>query len=145
MTLGAFTMVILVCKQGNRGDQISDLRGLGRSHPFVGGGFILFALSLIGIPPTAGFIGKLLLFGAAIEGEFYILAVIGILNSVISLYYYFRIASVMFMEEAPSETTLSFSIPAKVGLAAMILATLMIGVYPEPLIQAAMASVKVLF
>ncbi len=145
MTLGAFIMVVLVCKAGSRGDQISDLRGLGRAHPAVGIAFILFALSFVGIPPTAGFIGKLLLFGAAIQGQFYWLAVIGILNSAISLYYYFKVATVMFMEEAPDQMTLSFSMPLKVGLAAISLSTLVIGLYPEPLIRAALSSVKVLF
>ncbi len=145
MTLGAFTMVILVCREGNRGDKISDLKGIGRSHPFVGGAFIIFALSLIGIPPTAGFIGKLFLFGAAIEREFYGLAVIGVLNSVISLYYYFKVATVMFMEEASSETVLSFPMPLKVGLFVMASGTLAIGLYPEPLIRAALSSIRVLF
>ncbi|MEK7286743.1 MAG: NADH-quinone oxidoreductase subunit N [Nitrospirota bacterium] len=145
MTLGAFVMILLVCKEGSRGDQISDLRGLGRSHPVIGIAFVLFALSLIGIPPTAGFIGKLLLFGSAIEGQFYGLAVIGVLNSVISLYYYFKVATVMFMEEPSQERTLSFSIPIKIGLWAMSIATLVIGLYPEPIIRAALHSVKVLF
>ncbi|MEK7702530.1 MAG: NADH-quinone oxidoreductase subunit N [Nitrospirota bacterium] len=145
MTLGAFIMILLVCKEGSRGDQISDLRGLGRSHPAIGIAFVLFALSLIGIPPTAGFIGKLLLFGAAIEGQFYYLAVIGVLNSVISLYYYFKVATIMFMEEPPKETVLSFSIPMKIGLWAMAAGTLVIGLYPEPIIRVALHSVKVLF
>jgi NADH-quinone oxidoreductase subunit N len=145
MTLGAFVMVILVCKEGSRGDQISDLRGLGRAYPAVGVAFVLFALSLIGIPPTAGFIGKLLLFGAAIEGEFYWLAVIGVLNSVISVYYYFKVATVMFIEEPPDKMVLSFSVPLKVGLWAMSAATLVIGLYPEPVIRIALHSVKVLF
>ncbi len=145
MTLGAFSMIILVCKEGARGDQISDLRGLGRAYPVVGIAFILFALSLIGIPPTAGFIGKLFLFGAAIEGEFYWLAVIGILNSAISLYYYFKVATVMFMEEAPEAMPLSFSPFLKVGLLVMSVATLAIGLYPEPIIRAATSSIPVLF
>jgi NADH-quinone oxidoreductase subunit N len=145
MTLGAFIMIILVCKAGSRGDQIRDLRGLGRAYPAVGMAFILFALSFIGIPPTAGFIGKLLLFGSAIEGQFYWLTVIGVLNSVISLYYYFKVATVMFMEEAPDQMTLSFSMPLKVSLLALSLATLVIGLYPEPLIRVALSSVRVLF
>jgi NADH-quinone oxidoreductase subunit N len=145
MTLGAFIMIVLVCKSESRGDQIKDLRGLGRTYPVVGFAFILFALSLIGIPPTAGFIGKLLLFGAAIKGQFYWLAVIGILNSVISLYYYFKVASVMFMEDAPEQLTLSFSMPLKVSLIALSAGTLLIGLYPEPLIRGALSSVKVLF
>ena len=145
MTAGAFTMVILVCKQGNRGDKIADLSGLGQAYPIVGFAFILFALSLIGIPPTAGFIGKLFLFGAAIEGKFYWLAVIGVINSVISLYYYFKIATVMFMEEAPNDLSLSFSMPLNVGLLVMSFATLAVGLYPEPLIRTAFSSIRVLF
>ena len=145
MTAGAFTMVILVCKQGNRGDLIQDMKGLGQAYPVVGVAFILFALSLIGIPPTAGFIGKLFLFGAAIEGEFYWLAVIGIINSVISLYYYFKVATVMFMEKAPNDLHLSSSIPLNIGLLLMSFATLAIGLYPEPLIQTAFSSIRVLF
>lgn len=145
MTLGAFIMIVLVCKSESRGDQIKDLRGLGRTYPVVGFAFILFALSLIGIPPTAGFIGKLLLFGAAIEGQFYWLAVIAILNSAISLYYYFKVAAVMFMEDAPEQLTLSFSMPLKVSLLALSAGTLLIGLYPEPLIRGALSSVKVLF
>jgi len=145
MTLGAFIMIVLICKAGSRGDQIKDLRGLGRAYPVVGFAFVLFALSFIGIPPTAGFIGKLLIFGAAIEGHFYWLAVIGVLNSVISLYYYFKVATVMFMEEAPEHMTLSFSMPLKVSLLALSVGTLLIGLYPEPLIRGVLSSVKVLF
>src|SRR5581483_6224258 len=99
MTLGAFTMIILLCRKNMRGDQISDFRGLARTHPAVAAAFVLFALSLIGIPPTAGFVGKLFLFSAAVQGGFYWLAVIGVLNSAISLYYYFRVVMVMYMQE----------------------------------------------
>jgi NADH-quinone oxidoreductase subunit N len=145
MTLGAFIMVVLVCKAGARGDQIADLRGLGRAYPLVGFAFIIFALSLIGIPPTAGFMGKLMIFGAAIEDHFYWLAVIGVLNSAISLYYYFKVATVMFMEDTPEQMTLSFSLPLKVSLVGLSAGTLLIGLYPEPLIRVAISSVRVLF
>lgn len=143
MTLGAFTMIILLCRKNMRGDQISDFRGLARTHPAVAAAFVLFALSLIGIPPTAGFVGKLFLFNAAIQGGFYWLAVIGVLNSAISLYYYFRVVMVMYMQEPESAMPLSFSTPLTVGLWAMSLATLLIGLYPEPLIRAAMQSVQI--
>ncbi|MDC4228103.1 MAG: NADH-quinone oxidoreductase subunit N [Candidatus Manganitrophus sp.] len=104
MTIGAFTMIILLCRFNSRGDQISDFKGLARTHPAVAAAFVLFALSLIGIPPTAGFVGKLFLFNAAIQGGFYWLAIIGILNSTISLYYYFKIVMVMYMEEPQGST-----------------------------------------
>ncbi|MFQ5580125.1 MAG: NADH-quinone oxidoreductase subunit N [Nitrospiria bacterium] len=143
MTLGAFTLVILVCRKGLRGDQISDLRGLARTHPVVAATFILFALSLIGIPPTAGFVGKLYLFNAAIQGGFYWLAIIAILNSAISLYYYFNIVKVMYMEEPQDTAPLSFSPALKVALSVMAFMTLFLGLYPEPIIRSAISSVKI--
>ncbi len=142
MTIGAFTMIILLCRFNSRGDQISDFRGLARTHPAVAAAFVLFALSLIGIPPTAGFVGKLFLFNAAIQGGFYWLAIIGILNSTISLYYYFKIVMVMYMEEPQGSTPLSFSPPLTVALGVMAFATLFIGLYPEPLIRAALQSIQ---
>lgn len=144
MTLGAFTMVILLCRANSRGDQISDFKGLARTHPAVAGAFVLFALSLIGIPPTVGFVGKLFLFNAAIQGSFYWLAIIGILNSAISLYYYFRVVMVMYMEEPEDAITpLSFSPALTVALVVMSFATLFFGLYPEPLIRAAIQSVQI--
>lgn len=143
MTLGAFTMVILLCKRNLRGDQISDFRGLARTHPAVAGAFVLFALSLIGIPPTAGFVGKLYLFNAAIQGGFYWLAIIGAMNSAISLYYYFKVVMVMYMQEPQDAMPLSFSTPLTVALWTMSIATLFLGLYPEPLIRAALQSVQI--
>lgn len=143
MTIGAFTMIILLCRFNSRGDQISDFKGLARTHPAVAAAFVLFALSLIGIPPTAGFIGKLFLFNAAIQGGFYWLAIIGILNSTISLYYYFKIVMVMYMEEPQGASPLSFSPPLTVALGVTAFATLFIGLYPEPLIRAALHSIQI--
>jgi len=143
MTLGAFTLVILLCRTNHRGDQISDFRGLARIHPFVAGTFILFALSLIGIPPTAGFVGKLFLFNAAIQGGFYWLSIIGVLNSAISLYYYFKVVKVMYMEEPPDDLRLSFSPGMKIAVGVTAFITLFLGLYPEPLIKAALTSVKI--
>ncbi len=144
MTLGAFTLVILLYRRNHRGDQISDFRGLARTNPFVAATFILFALSLVGIPPTAGFVGKLFLFNAAIQGKFYWLAIIGILNSAISLYYYFKVVKVMYMEEPPETVLpLSFSPGLKIALGFTAFVTLFLGLYPEPLIKAALNSVKI--
>ncbi len=143
MTLGAFTMVILLCRQNSRGDQINDFKGLARTHPAVAGAFVIFALSLVGIPPTAGFIGKLFLFNAAIQGSFYWLAVIGILNSTVSLYYYFKVVMVMYMQEPQDVAPLSFSPALTVALFVMAFMTLFLGLYPEPLIRAAIQSVQV--
>ncbi len=142
MTLGAFTIVILLCKSNLRGEEISDFKGLAKTHPAVAASFVLFALSLVGIPPTAGFIGKLFLFNAAIQGEFYWLAVIGVLNSVVSLYYYFKIVIAMYMQEPQDAMPLSFSPALTLALLIISSATLLIGLYPEPLIKAALQSVQ---
>ncbi len=143
MTLGAFTVIVLLCRKNHRGDQISDLAGVARTNPFVGLTFILFALSLIGIPPTAGFVGKLFLFNAAIQGGFYWLAIIGVLNSTVSLYYYFRVVRVMYMDEPAEDLALSFSPGMKIALGFTAGMTLLLGLYPEPIIRAAIDSVKI--
>ncbi len=143
MTLGAFTMVVLRCTGETRGEHIDDFRGLARTHPALAAAFVLFALSLVGIPPTAGFTGKLLLFNAALEKEFYWLAVIAILNSVVSLYYYFKVVVAMYMEAPGDNLSISFSHPLKTALIALSLATLFLGLYPEPLIRAAAQSVGI--
>lgn len=143
MTLGAFILIILLCSANMKGDQITDFKGIARTNPAVALAFIVFALSLVGIPPSAGFVGKLYLFNAAIQGGFYWLAIIGILNSVVSLYYYFRVVQVMYMDEPNGATVLSFSPTIKVALGATAFLTLFLGLYPEPVIKAAIHSVQI--
>jgi len=136
--LGAFGMLIWMCQEKNRGDQIEDWRGLGQSHPWFGMCFVVFLLSLAGIPPTAGFVGKLYLFAAAIQNEYYWLAVIGILTSAISMYYYGRVIMVMFMEPAKEP-----DIPFQFSRASSLLCTLLIllaftlflGIFPDSFIN----------
>lgn len=94
MNLGAFAVVLQV------GRGLEDLTGLGRSAVWLGAAMVVFLLSLVGIPPLAGFAGKLLLFGAAIDAEFTWLAVVGIINSVLSLAVYLRIVVVMYQRQA---------------------------------------------
>lgn len=94
MNLGAFAVVMQV------GRNLEDFTGLGRSLGWLGAAMVVFLLSLVGIPPLAGFAGKLLLFGAAIDAEFAWLAVVGILNSVLSLAVYLRIVVVMYQTDA---------------------------------------------
>ncbi|MFQ5588233.1 MAG: NADH-quinone oxidoreductase subunit N [Nitrospiria bacterium] len=143
MTLGAFILIILLCSANTKGDQIEDFKGIARTNPAVALAFIVFALSLIGIPPSAGFVGKLYLFNAAIQGGFYWLSIIGILNSVVSLYYYFKLVRVMYMDEPSESTVLSFSPTIKVALGLTAFLTLFLGLYPEPIIKAAKDSVQI--
>ena len=95
MQLGAFAVIVLMRRKDVVGDELKDFSGLFFRQPFAAFAMLLFMLSLGGIPPTAGFMGKFWLFGAAIESGYVWLAVIGVLNSAVSLYYYIRI--VVFM------------------------------------------------
>jgi NADH-quinone oxidoreductase subunit N len=105
---------------------------------------LIFMLSLGGIPPTAGFMGKFWLFSAAIDSHYYGLAVIGVLNSAISLYYYVRIVVFMYLKKDTigSEPVSSPALAVILGLA--VAATLLLGVYPRALFEAADASARTL-
>jgi NADH-quinone oxidoreductase subunit N len=132
MNLGAFAVVAQArLKRVETGwtdrspTRLRDLSGLGRSAPWAGAAMVVFLVSLVGVPPLGGFVGKLLLFGAAIEGGFTWLAVIGILNSVLSLGVYLRVVVPMY--ERPKEAPLSAPSAASVWALALLL-TVGIGV-----------------
>jgi NADH-quinone oxidoreductase subunit N len=143
-TLGTFSMIILLTHRGFRGDHISDFTGLARSHPLSALLYMVFFLSLAGIPPTAGFVGKLVVFRAAIESGFVILAIIGVATSAIAAYYYFMVIKTMFMEQPTGVVDLSPSRPLTVGLVIMGAATLLLGLFPNILLKFAQASIKTL-
>jgi NADH-quinone oxidoreductase subunit N len=140
MNLGAFAMIVLLCSKTSRGDQISDFAGLSQINPYAALAFLIFFLSLAGIPPTAGFVAKLYIFAAAIKANCIWLAIIGVLNSAVSVYYYFRVTRVMYMEEVSGSITLSVSPSLVAALAIMAVATILIGIYPGPFIRVAIAS-----
>ncbi len=143
-TLGAFSMIILLTHRGFRGDHISDFTGLARTHPIPAMLYVVFFLSLAGIPPTAGFVGKLVIFRAAIESGFVVLAIIGVATSAIAAYYYFMVIKTMFMDQPTAQPELSTSRPLAVGLFIMVAATILLGVFPNILIKFANASIKTL-
>jgi NADH-quinone oxidoreductase subunit N len=143
-TMGTFSMIILLSHRGFRGDRIADFTGLGRTHPLPALLYIVFFLSLAGIPPTAGFVGKLVIFRAAIESGFIWLAIIGVVTSAIAAYYYFMVIKTMFMEQPVGQPALSPSRPLAVGLFVMVAATLLLGIFPDILLKFAAASAKLL-
>jgi NADH-quinone oxidoreductase subunit N len=101
---GAWGVVIALEKSEGRGLEIEDYAGLARKHPALAAAMTVFMLSLIGLPPTVGLVGKIYLFRAVIDGGFYGLAIIGVLTSLISAYYYLRVVVVMFMRDGEPET-----------------------------------------
>src|SRR6476646_1575400 len=144
MQLGAFAVVVLLRRADTAGDELKDFSGLAFRNPFAAFAMLLFMLSLGGIPPTAGFMGKFWLFSAAIDAHYYGLALIGVLNSAISLYYYIRIVVFMYLkkETIGSQPTTSPALAVVLGVA--VLGTLVIGVYPRLLFEVAELSAKTL-
>jgi len=146
MNLGAFAVVILLEHKGGGGDELRDYAGVGFRYPLIGAALSLFMISLSGIPPTVGFVGKLSLFGAAVHTGHIWLAVIGVLNSAISIFYYLRLLVLMYMRE-PGEVLPPIRVPAAIGLALFVtaLATLGVGLFPGQWIEAAKHGVQALF
>ncbi len=136
MQLGAFAVVVLLRRADVVGDELKDFSGLAFRNPFAAFAMLLFMLSLGGIPPTAGFMGKFWLFSAAIDAQYYGLAVIGVLNSAVSLYYYIRIVVFMYVKKD--------TIGSQPLMGRPVAATLILGVYPRLLFELADASARTL-
>jgi NADH-quinone oxidoreductase subunit N len=135
MNLGAFAVITSLRQRDVIGDELDDMAGLYQRAPIEAVLMLLFLLSLAGIPPAAGFLGKYYIFLSLIETGHYGLASLGVLYSLFGLYYYLKIANAMLMR-APMETgrmPVSIGMRCAVGVAA--LATIVIGVYPEPFIR----------
>ena len=100
MNIGTFAVLCAMRRQGRAVEGIEDLAGLGRTDPSMAMWMAVFMFSMAGIPPLAGFFGKLYVFLAAVQGGFWTLAVVGVLTSVVSAYYYLRIVKVMYFDAA---------------------------------------------
>ncbi len=144
MQLGAFAVVVMLRRADVIGDELKDFSGLHFRNPFAAFAMLLFMLSLGGIPPTAGFMGKFWLFSAAIDAHWYWLAVIGVLNSAISLYYYIRVVVFMYVKNETMGSEPVRSAPLTVALAVAVVMTLALGVYPRLLFELADLSAKTL-
>jgi NADH-quinone oxidoreductase subunit N len=141
ITMGAFGTVILLERKEYAGETCADYAGLAQRSRFLAAMMLVFLLALTGIPPTGGFFGKVYLFAAAVQAGYTWVAVIGVVTSAISLYYYFRIVVYMYLRDSTQATPAPLRAPALVGaIAFCALATLVLGLYPEPFIQMAKAS-----
>jgi NADH-quinone oxidoreductase subunit N len=141
-SVGAFGVLILLERNGHEATHVRDLAGLARSHPVLAAAMVVFLLSLIGIPPTAGFVGKFYLFGAAVREGWIWLAVIGVLNSAVAAYYYLRIIVAMYMRDPEgSPTVLVPSFSGGLALAVALWGVVQLGVLPAPLLVLAQAAV----
>jgi NADH-quinone oxidoreductase subunit N len=144
MNLGAFGVVILVGRKKDSYLNIYDYRGLGAQHPVLAASMALFMFALAGIPPTAGFVGKFYIFSAAVQAGYIWLAIIGVMNSLVSVFYYLRITVLMYMQPAEADLgPVAFSPAPTVVVAATALAVLWIGIFPGFLYNLAVNSVKI--
>jgi NADH-quinone oxidoreductase subunit N len=144
MTLGTFGCILLMRRQGRYVEQISDLSGVSRQHPMLAAALGIFMFSLAGIPPLAGFFGKLYVFIAAIDVGLTWLAVLAVLINCVGAYYYLRIVKIMYFDE-PAE---AFDPPANASVNAIVgvtaAATLLFILWPAPLLQVAQAAAAAL-
>ena len=144
MNLGAFGVVILVGRKKDSYLNIYDYSGLGFQHPALAAAMALFMFALAGIPPTAGFVGKFYIFSAAVQAGYIWLAIIGVMNSLVSVYYYLRITVLMYMKPAEADLgPVTFSPGLTAVLAVTAAGVLLIGIFPGSLYDLAMNAVKI--
>ncbi len=140
MTLGAFLVVIALRRANIIGEDLDDIAGLIHKSPGYAILMLIFLLSLAGIPPTAGFLGKYYIFLSLIETGHYALAVIATLYVAVAIYYYFKIVRSMFVREPIEKAPLASSFGVRVALGLTGVMTLAIGIYPEPFLRLAQTS-----
>jgi len=144
MTLGSFSVILAMKRNGQHVENISDFSGLSRTNPLLAFFFAMLLFSLAGVPPLAGFFGKFYVFVAAINAGLFALSVIGVLTSVIGAYYYLRIVKVMYFDEPLTQLD-----PVRLELRAVLavagLFNIFFCVFPGPLVSMASAAAKSLF
>jgi NADH-quinone oxidoreductase subunit N len=142
-SFGAWSVVITLEKAEGKGLNLEDYAGLGRKYPALAVAMLVFMLSLIGVPPTLGFFGKFYLFGAVIAADFIGLALIGVLTSLISAYYYLRVVVIMYMREGQPEVHREPWLQLTVGVTAV--GVFVLGLFAQPLLNWANQAVLTLF
>jgi len=143
MNIGAFAVVILIGKKGEENGNVQDFAGLARRKPLLAAIFAVFLFSLAGIPPTAGFIGKFYLFAAAVKSGYIGLAIIGVLNSAASVYYYLRVMVFMYMKDTDETFDWAGATPAiALCLLLTVSATLVMGIVPGTILELAQKAVQ---
>lgn len=144
MNIGAFYIVMLIANKTGSED-INDYNRLGYASPFLGVALSIFLISLTGLPPLAGFISKLYIFLAVIDAKLITVAVIAVINSVVSLYYYIRVLKHMFLSKAKTEPEhLKLSLNEIIFILILLIPTLLFGLYFTPMVEFAKSSLSIL-
>lgn len=143
MTVGAFAVVIALGRRGQPHEDLDDWAGVGLRSPFLGFAMTVFMLSLAGVPPLAGFMGKFYLFSAALEAGYVWLTVIAVVNSLVSVYYYVGVLVKMYMAEGGVEVEATSARPYLfAALVATLAGTFLLGLFPTPWFEIARRSVE---
>jgi NADH-quinone oxidoreductase subunit N len=138
MNLGAFAVLVLIGKKGENNLTLDGIAGLGYKKPILGIVLTIFLFSLMGLPPTAGFIGKFYIFAGAIKAGYIWLAVLGILNSAVSLYYYLRVIVQMYFKDPVEDFSwVSINTPTAISIVISLVGVLYLGILPGSLLQLA--------
>jgi NADH-quinone oxidoreductase subunit N len=145
MNIGAFSILMLMAKKNNFHEDLDSFAGIGFKYPLTAVAMSIFMFSMAGIPPTAGFIGKFYIFSAAVKSHYYWLAIIGVLNSAISVYYYLRVIVYMYFKEPEGEIpAYHFSVPAVLSIVLAVWGVLQLGILPGNILTIAQHSIRAL-
>ena len=145
-TVGTFGAITLSERADGEAVDVTDYAGLARRNPVLAATLALFLLSLVGIPPLAGFFGKFYVFGSAVRAGYIWLAVIAVLNSAVAAYYYLRVIVYMYMREAEGASAVyAPSFAGTLALAVALVGIVLLGVMPAPFVDLAQAAVAPLF
>jgi NADH-quinone oxidoreductase subunit N len=145
MNVGAFAVVIAMGREGEPNLELPNYAGLGSRQPWLAAAMTAFMFSLAGVPPLAGFFGKFYIFSAAVQANFVGLAIIGVLNSVVSAFFYLRVIVYMYMREPVAEARPVLAPPLALAIALAALGTIVLGLLPTPLLTLAQQSIVMLF
>ena len=138
MNMGAFAVLVLAGKKGEENLTLEGLAGMGYKRPFMGVALCIFLFSLMGLPPTAGFAGKFYIFAGAVEAGYIWLAVLGVLNSAVSLYYYLRVMVYMYFKDPQEDFSwVSINTATAISIVIAIAGVLLLGVLPGPFMDMA--------
>lgn len=132
--IGAFAVIIIYENQTGR-EGVEDLKGLSRRSPLLGAAMLMCLLSLAGVPPLAGFLAKIYIFVAAVESHLYLLVSIGLANFIISLYYYLVVVRQLYIPAPTDHSPIHLTPPLKAVLYLTMAATLILGIYPAPVVD----------
>lgn len=145
MNLGVFAIILSMRQKGRLTEGIEDLSGLAKTQPLIAASLAALMFSMAGIPPLAGFFSKLYVFIAAIESQMYVLAIVGVLTSVVSAFYYIRIIKIMYFDEPVATFDQPLSRSVALTLAASSIVVLCFFLYPPPLLMQAEEATAALF